>query len=194
VKLELAARERSWTDERLVAECRKGNQNAWSALIEKYKNLIFSVPIKFGLSREDAADIFQAVCLDLLSDLPQLREPRALPKWLMQMSFHKCLRWKKQKLVLFDDPLEIESQSEASSEELPEEMMYQVQREQMLRDAVASLAPRCHRMIAMLFFENPARPYQEVAKELGIATGSIGFIRGRCLRLLRQRLQKEGFQ
>jgi RNA polymerase sigma factor (sigma-70 family) len=193
VKPELAARVRSWTDERLVAECRKGNQDAWSALIEKYKNLIFSVPIKFGLPREDAADIFQAVCLDLLSDLPQLREPRALPKWLMQMSFHKCLRWKKQRLVLFDDPLEIEGLSEASSEELPEEIMYQVQREQMLRDAIASLAPRCHRMIAMLFFESPARPYQEVAKELGIATGSIGFIRGRCLRVLRQRLQKEGF-
>ena len=194
MKLELAARERSWTDERLVAECRKGNQDAWSALIEKYKNLIFSVPIKFGLPREDAADIFQAVCLDLLSDLPQLREPRALPKWLMQMSFHKCLRWKKQRLVLFDDPLEVEGLSEASSEQLPEEMMYQVQREQRLRDAIASLAPRCHRMIAMLFFESPSRPYQEVAKELGIATGSIGFIRGRCLRLLRQRLQKEGFQ
>ena len=194
MKSELAARERSWTDERLVAECRKGNQDAWSGLIEKYKNLIFSVPIKFGLPREDASDIFQAVCLDLLSDLPQLREPRALPKWLMQMSFHKCLRWKKQRLVLFDDPLEIEGASEASSEELPEEVMYQVQREQMLRDAVASLAPRCHRMIAMLFFESPARPYQEVAKELGIATGSIGFIRGRCLRMLRQRLQKEGFQ
>jgi RNA polymerase sigma factor (sigma-70 family) len=194
VKSESADRERSWTDERLVAECRKGNQDAWSGLIEKYKNLIFSVPIKFGLPREDASDIFQAVCLDLLSDLPQLREPRALPKWLMQMSFHKCLRWKKQRLVLFDDPLEIEGASEASSEELPEEMMYQVQREQMLRDAVASLAPRCHRMIAMLFFESPARPYQEVAKELGLATGSIGFIRGRCLRMLRQRLQKAGFQ
>lgn len=195
MKSELPARERSWTDERLVAECRKGNQEAWSALIEKYKNLIFSVPIKFGLSREDAADIFQAVCLDLLSDLPQLREPRALPKWLMQMSFHKCLRWKKQRLVLFDDPLEVEGLSEATSEEeLPEEIMYQVQREQMLRDAIASLAPRCHRLIAMLFFESPARPYQQVAKELGIATGSIGFIRGRCLRMLRQRLQKEGFQ
>ncbi|HMH01377.1 MAG TPA: sigma-70 family RNA polymerase sigma factor [Terriglobales bacterium] len=194
MKSESADREHSWTDERLVAECRKGNQDAWSGLIEKYKNLIFSVPIKFGLPREDASDIFQAVCLDLLSDLPQLREPRALPKWLMQMSFHKCLRWKKQRLVLFDDPLEIEGASEASSEELPEEMMYQVQREQMLRDAVASLAPRCHRMIAMLFFESPARPYQEVAKELGLATGSIGFIRGRCLRMLRQRLQKAGFQ
>jgi DNA-directed RNA polymerase specialized sigma24 family protein len=72
----------SWPDDRLVAECLKGNQQAWSALVDKYKNLIFSIPVKLGL-HEDAADIFQAVCLDLLTDLPRLRKPRALPKWLM---------------------------------------------------------------------------------------------------------------
>jgi len=188
------AREQTWSNERLVAECLKGNQEAWSALIEKYKNLIYSIPIKFGLSREDAADIFQAVCLDLVSDLPQLREPKALPKWLMQASFHKCLRWKRQRLTLSEDMPEAEREPEASPEQLPEEMLYQLQREQLLRDIMASLPARCYRMIAMLFFEEPPRPYQDVAKELGIATGSIGFIRGRCLQRLRRLLEQEGFQ
>src|SRR5438552_15089665 len=73
----------TWPDDRLVAACLKGDQQAWSALIDKYKNLIFSIPMKLGLY-DDAADIFQAVCLDLLNDLPRLRESRALPKWLMQ--------------------------------------------------------------------------------------------------------------
>ena len=193
MKQALVAREVSWSNERLISECRKGNQAAWSRLIEKYKNLIFSIPIKFGLTREDAADIFQSVCLDLLSDLAQLREPRALPKWLMQMSYYKCLNWKKQRLDLFDDANEIEDRPVTGTEELPEEMLYQLQREQKLRDAIAALPPRCHQMIGMLFFESPSRPYEQVAKELGIATGSIGFIRGRCLKKLRERLEKEGF-
>ena len=193
MKQALVAREVSWSNERLIGECRKGNQAAWSRLIEKYKNLIFSIPIKFGLTREDAADIFQSVCLDLLSDLAQLREPRALPKWLMQMSYYKCLNWKKQRLDLFADANEIEDRPETGTEELPEEMLYQLQREQKLRDAIAALPPRCHQMIGMLFFESPSRPYEQVAKELGIATGSIGFIRGRCLKKLRERLEKEGF-
>jgi RNA polymerase sigma factor (sigma-70 family) len=194
LKAETRPRELSWSSERLVRECCQGNQAAWNALIDKYKNLIFSVPIKFGLSRDDAADIFQAVCLDLLSDLPQLREPQALPKWLMQASYHKCLRFKKQKLDLFDDSTEIEGRPEAASEEPPEEMLYQLQREQMLRDAIAALPSRCKRLIGLLFFDEPPRPYQEVARQLKLATGSIGFIRGRCLKLLRQRLEKEGFR
>jgi RNA polymerase sigma factor (sigma-70 family) len=193
VKAQPAARETSWPDERLVHECNKGNQAAWSALIEKYKNLIFSIPIKFGLSREDAADVFQAVCVDLLVGLRRLREPKALPKWLMRTTFHQCLRSKKERLLV-DDKSDVEQVPETGSSDLPQEMLFEVQREQSLREAIATLPPRCKRMVGMLFFEDPPRPYQEVAKQLNLSTGSIGFIRGRCLKKLRRLLEDKGFQ
>jgi RNA polymerase sigma factor (sigma-70 family) len=184
----------SWPDDRLVVACRKGDQQAWSALIDKYKNLIFSIPIKLGLY-DDATDIFQAVCLDLLTDLPRLREPRALPKWLMQTCYHKCLqsRRRTERHVPFAEegdrtPADIGTQST-----LPDEMLVQLEKEQIVRDAISELSPRCEQMIRMLFFETPARPYEEVAKELGLATGSIGFIRGRCLGKLKQQLENKGF-
>jgi len=193
VNVEPVSRERAWSDERLVRECCKGNQNAWAGLIEKYKNLIFSVPIKFGLSREDAADVFQSVCVELLAGLPKLREPKALPKWLMQTSYHQCLRWKKLRLDLADDNSESASEKLASSAELPEEILLQMQKEQSVRDAIAALPPRCHQMVTMLFFEDPPRPYDEVARQLQLAAGSIGFIRGRCLSKLRKLLAEKGF-
>jgi RNA polymerase sigma factor (sigma-70 family) len=189
-----AARQVEWTDERLVRECCKGNQEAWSALIEKYKNLIFSIPIKFGLSREDAADVFQVVCVELLAALPKLREPKALPKWLMQTGYHQCLRLKKDRLNLLDDAQGIEKRLEASPAELPDEMFQQIQREQSVREAISALPARCSQMVAMLFFEEPPRSYEEVARQLQLATGSIGFIRGRCLKKLRRLLEEKGFR
>jgi RNA polymerase sigma factor (sigma-70 family) len=186
--------ENAWTEERLVRECCQGNQAAWGALIDRYKNLIFSIPIKFGLSRDDSADVFQAVCADLVAGLPRLREPKALPKWLMQTTFHQCLRFKKDRFVLVEDIEQVDRQPDLSDDLLLEEMLYQLQKEQGVRDAIRALPPRCGRIVHMLFFESPARPYQEVAKELGIAIGSIGFIRGRCLKKLRQALAEEGLQ
>src|SRR5579862_8311827 len=47
------------SDTHLVAECLKGKESAWVALVDRYKNLIFSLPIRFGFSEEDSADIFQ---------------------------------------------------------------------------------------------------------------------------------------
>jgi RNA polymerase sigma factor (sigma-70 family) len=182
-----------WSDERLVAECLKGNQEAWSALIDKYKNLIYSIPIKLRMY-DDAADIFQAVCVDLLAGLPKLREPKALPKWLMQTCYHKCLRYRTK--TDNHTPLTNDAGEELpliSEDPLPEYMLAELEKEQMVRDAISELNPRCEQMVRMLFFENPPRPYQEVARELDIATGSIGFIRGRCLQKLKKQLEKMGF-
>src|SRR5260370_9437255 len=93
------------SDVRLVRDCIRGREEAWSALIHKYKNLIFSIPIKYGLSRDDAADVFQGVCLGLLSELSKLREPRALPKCLIQATAHKCLHWRRpQRSLVSSDP------------------------------------------------------------------------------------------
>ena len=190
VKLQLE-RQLSGSGERLVSECLKGNEQAWAELIDKYKNLIYSIPIKLGIY-EEAAEIFQAVCVDLLVDLPRLREPRALPKWLMQVCYHKCLQHRRKsenQLPLADNgDLPV-----ADGQSLPEDMLAQLQHEQLVRDAVADLSPRCERLVHMLFFENPPRPYQEIAKELDLATGSIGFIRGRCLSKLKKQLEKMGF-
>ena len=182
-----------WDDERLIPACGKGNQEAWATLVAKYKNLVYSIPIKMGL-REEAPDIFQAVFLDLLTGLADLREPQALPKWLIQVCYRKCLHWRahgKRQVPLESE--QIEAQIDAGAPTL-EEVLIEGQREQAVRDSLRLLSPRCERLVRMLFYETPARPYQEIAHTLGLATGSIGFIRGRCLAHLRRQLERLGFK
>jgi RNA polymerase sigma factor (sigma-70 family) len=183
----------AWTDTRLVKECLTGNEQAWSLLIDKYKALIYSIPVKYGLPPQEAADVFQATCVELLARLPKLREPRALPKWLMQVAHHECYRWKRQqqRLVSRDgDP----GLPEPEIPPMAAKLVQQTQEEQMLREALGSLTPQCRRLVELLFFETPARPYAEVARELGLAVGSIGFTRQKCVDRLRRKLDELGFQ
>lgn len=184
---------RRWSDQ-IVRRCLEGDDRAWATLIERYQNLIFSIPIKLGFSQEDATDIFQAVCLELVTELPRIREPRALPKWLMRTTAHRCYRWQRDRERDVTQP---EGRWPADVPgrrlEMPDEMFTELEREQALRDALAALAPRCQRLIQMLFMETPARPYREVAASLGIAVGSVGFIRMRCLDRLRELLTRMGF-
>ncbi len=181
------------SDVRLVRDCIRGREEAWSELIHKYKNLIFSIPIKYGLSRDDAADVFQGVCLGLLSELPRLREPRALPKWLMQVTAHKCLHWRRQQLRLVSSDSEDAGIPEIEVPAAADRLLLEAEQEQVVREALTGLAPRCRRLVQMLFFEEPVRSYQDIAATLGVAVGSIGFIRQRCLDRLRRRLDEMGF-
>jgi RNA polymerase sigma factor (sigma-70 family) len=184
-----ARREISQRDDYLVRECIKGNEEAWSTLIDKYKNLIFSIPIKYGFSTHDADEIFQEVCLALITDLPRLRKPQALPAWLIQTTSHRCFHRKREQ----GRYIETEPDEALSLTPTAENILHEVEREQMLRDALLELPSRCFDLVRMLFFQEPSIPYQQVAKNLNVAEGSIGFIRMRCLERLRRLLEKRGF-
>ena len=181
------------SDRDLVKGCLGGRPEDWNSLVDKYKNLIFSIPIRYGLSREEAADIFQSVWLELIQELPKLREPKALPRWLMQVTAHKCYHWKRNSARLVSGEDEQSSAVEPSEPARAELDLREVEQEQALREAVSDLPGRCKDLIHMLFYEDPSRPYQQVAKSLGLATGSIGLLRQKCLDRLRQRLDSLGF-
>jgi RNA polymerase sigma factor (sigma-70 family) len=181
------------SDRRLVAACLRGHEQAWAALVFKYRRLIYSIPLKYGGTKEDAADIFQAVCIDLFNELPRLRNTESLRAWLITVTAHKAFHWKRQeqrRRRIEEDGIDPETLESIAT---PPSLAQRVEREQLVREALARLSARCRELIQMLFYEHPPRPYVEVAKLLGVATGSIGFIRGRCLHKLERVLEELGF-
>jgi RNA polymerase sigma factor (sigma-70 family) len=179
------------TDTELVSACLSGDQQAWSELVDRYSRLIYSIPLRQGLSRDDAADVFQAVCLDLVAELPRLRDPQALPAWLIRTTTRKVGKWKRRNERFVPHEGDI-AETAQDDDQLPDSLIEHCQRTQALRDGIEGLPERCQAMVRMLFFESPARPYKEVAQALGVATGSIGFMRMKCLDRLRSVLERVG--
>jgi len=181
-----------WSNSRLVEECARGNEQAWSVLVDRYKNLLYAIPLRYGAPQQDAADIFQAVCLDLFHELPRIRDAEALQGWLIRVTTHKCYHWRRGLGPPREDLPDADSEVPSGAELAPDVLM-ELEREQLVRDAIAQLPARCREMIELLFFQQPPPPYSEVAQKLQLATGSIGFIRGRCLKRLKQILEEKGF-
>lgn len=177
----------------MVAECLSGNESAWAAVIDKYKNLVYSAPIKYRMSPQDAADVFQEVWADLHAELKNLRKPGALGGWLISVALHKCFQWKRRKARELEQQPSPRDADPPDRELLFPELKEELERTQILRNCIEQLPERCRHMVRLLFFQNPPVPYAEVARELGLAQGSIGFIRGRCLQKLRDSLEREGF-
>ena len=178
-------------DARLVSACLHGDQKAWETLIDKYKKLIYSIPFKYGAGADDAADVFQSVCIEVFNSLGQLKNAESLRSWLITVAVRQSYRWKRKQ----SNHLELDAMEPEVAEELASvpETVLQVQQEQIVRGVVEKLPPRCAELVRLLFFEQPPLPYAEVARRLGLATGSIGFVRGRCLERLRKILVESGF-
>src|SRR5438270_10438124 len=135
-------------DERLVQGCLEGDQHAWESLIDKYKRLIYSIPFKYGASPEDAADVFQAVCIELFNSLSKVRKIQSLRSWLITVTIHQSLHWKRKR----SNALELDAMEPETIEEIAvaPEVLEALQQEQALREAIRQLPPRCAELLRLL--------------------------------------------
>ncbi|MEU8664795.1 RNA polymerase sigma factor, partial [Actinoplanes philippinensis] len=76
----------------LVAAAVDGDEAAWKDLVARFTPLVASVAHGFRLHGTDVDDVAQTVWLRLLEHLGDLREPRALPMWIITTSRNECLR------------------------------------------------------------------------------------------------------
>jgi RNA polymerase sigma factor (sigma-70 family) len=181
-----------WTDQLLVEACVAGDQRAWAMLIGRYKNLIYSFPRRYGAGAADAADVFQLVCAELFRALPRLRSHQSLRAWIMTVASHQSYQWKRRHV----QRARREGEDADSVAEIvaigPVETLERTERERTIREAIAQLPPRCRELVRMLFYADPPVPYDRVAGQLGLAIGSIGLTRARCLKKLEALLEGSG--
>jgi len=182
----------SWSDQQLVQACLRGDDAAWSALIRRYQNVMYFFARRYGASSADAADVFQLVCAELFVSLPRLRNQQNLRSWIMTVSAHQAYHWKRgfikrARREAGDTDAAFDTLSTPPSSEF--ELR---QRDEAMRSAIGQLPPRCQVLVRLLFYEDPPLPYEAVAQRLGLATGSIGLTRSRCLKKLQRILDGAG--
>ena len=170
----------------LVEAALAGDERAWDAIVDRYAPLLWSVCRGFGLSTTDIDDVVQLVWLRLLEHLPTLTAPAALPGWLVTTVRRECLQHARTSSgrARREGPLFVEVVADAGSGPVDDEMLRAEQRD-ALRAAFRRLGERCRQLLGRLLAE-PRPSYAQISAELGIAVGSIGPIRARCLADLRR--------
>src|SRR5262245_23199298 len=74
------------TDHDLIRACQIGDAHAWERLLNRYERLVYSIPLRYGLTGEDAADIAQLTFTILLQSLETLTENVRLAGWLVTVA------------------------------------------------------------------------------------------------------------
>jgi RNA polymerase sigma factor (sigma-70 family) len=178
----------------LVRSAAEGDRAAWTALVRRFSGLVWSVARGCGLSAADAEEVHQTTWLRLTEHLSRLREPERLGAWLATTARHESLRLVRigARLITTDDLVVLDPGTEDGSPEqalLDAEAAAARKRQAgRLWAAFQHLPDRCRELLSMLVIASPPLSYAEVSATLGIAVGSIGPIRARCLRQLRSML------
>lgn len=167
----------------LLVRAKAKDNRAWRELVQLYSSLVYSIPKRYGFPSAECDDVFQTVFVILLRELPAIRSPQTLPKWLMTTTHRECWRLAKARPAPAAP-----GQATPATQELPADTALRWEREHRVRSALHELGGRCERLIEALFLD-PTRPdYEAIGRRLGIPPGSIGPTRARCLAKLAELL------
>jgi RNA polymerase sigma factor (sigma-70 family) len=170
----------------LVIRARKGDQQAWNALVERHSPLVWSICRRYRLSQADAEDVFQTVWMRLVDHLDSLCDPAALCGWLSTTTRRECSRvWRANcRYSVAEQAHNLEDVPDQFTETADHELLL-AERNATLREAFTRLPSNGQRLLTLLMAD-PPMPYTEISNRLGMPVGSIGPIRRRCLDKLRR--------
>ena len=166
------------TDGFLVEQCLAGNGRAWSCLVRRYKKLVYHFPSKAGLGSEDCDDVFQETFIAFYKQIHRIEQVENLSYWLAKVSQRNTWKAVNQntKYAALGETYDV-----LDPDHIPEKNLVLKVRQFQIRRGLMSLGARCRRLLTMLFYESGDNDYKRISEELGIAMGSIGPTRNRCL-------------
>jgi RNA polymerase sigma factor (sigma-70 family) len=166
----------------LVARCREGDGEAWRELVERYSRYVYAIATRgFGLTRDEAEDVFQETFTRAYLHISGLRQDFAVRSWLAQVT--RRLAIDRIRMRARDQP-EATFEADARGAEPSTD---QIDAALDVHIAMATLPEHCHEILDRFFARDES--YRKIASDLDVPMGTIASRIARCLDKLRVQLE-----
>ena len=169
------------TDAELVAGCRKGDPEAWNALVERFSRYVSAIATQaFRLAPHDAEDVFQTVFMRAYERLGSLRSDDAIRPWVGQLTRNCCLDLLRSSGRIVP--------TEEIEEQAADDVISRLDDAMMVRDSLSRLGPECQEILDRFFARDQS--YRTIGDALDIPAGTIASRISRCLDHLRTEAER----
>jgi RNA polymerase sigma factor (sigma-70 family) len=156
-----------------------GDQKAYAALMNNYKDSIYFMLLKMTNNSDDADDLTIEAFGKAFKKLHQYTPDYAFSTWLFKIASNNCIdyiRKKKKMTFSIDKTYENEDGTEMAHNipaqvPDPEENFIKKQKVKLMREIVEKLKPRYRTLIEMRYFQELS--YEEIASEMQLPLGTV---------------------
>jgi len=185
-----------------IARARRGDQDAFRAIVRRYQREVFNLALRILRNREDAEDATQEVFVRIYGALHQYDPRHPFRSWLLRITHNLCIdqiRRKRISTVSIDRP--VAQKDGEVGWEIPdpdaadplEEVMHRERRE-WIEEAIGALGPTLRTAITLRHFHGLR--YEEIAEVLDVPLGTVKVrifrARAALAKILARRMEGEG--
>jgi len=165
-------------DNSLVRNARRGDAQAFRALVERYQRRVYQLALGMVKDADEAMDITQETFVRVHRYLPSFKGESSFFTWTYRIATNLCLdaarrRGRSERVEMDESDAEIEAHMDPPSAALagPQRAALNAELKAKIDDALASLSEN-HRAI-LLLREVEGLSYEELAQALGIRKGTV---------------------
>ena len=169
-------------DADLVARCRKGDQQAWDELVNRFSRYVYAIATRvYRLQDHDAEDVFQDVFTRTWQHLDELRDDTAVRPWIGDA--HAAPVRRQAALAAREVPAE----ELLETSRRPDDELAEIDEALMVHEAMKQLPEHCAEILDRFFARDES--YKAIGEALDLPPGTIASRISRCLRKLRRQLE-----
>lgn len=169
--------EKAQRDFLLVQKATKGDQKAYTELMDRYRDAIYYMLLKMVSNSSDAEDLTIEAFGKAFKNIDQYTPNYAFSTWLFKIATNNCIdfiRKKKANTISLDqaDEEEDKAPTDLMAPVLdPEETLIKDQKLKLMRSIVSRLKPRYRKLIELRYFKEYS--YDEISEELELPIGTV---------------------
>jgi RNA polymerase sigma-70 factor (ECF subfamily) len=171
--------DRASQDYELVKTALSNNNQAYTVLMERYRDSIFHTMLKMVRNHEDAEDLTIEAFGKAFQKLPSYSPSFAFSTWLFKIATNNCIdfiRKQRMKITSIDEPVKEDSDENfgrllKANSLNPEEHYMMEQRSRVLRNMMDKLKGNYRQMIEMRYFDEMS--YQEISEKMNLPIGTV---------------------
>lgn len=169
--------EKAQRDFMLVQKATKGDQKAYTELMDRYRDAIYFMLLKMVNNSSDAEDLTIEAFGKAFKNIDQYTPNYAFSTWLFKIATNNCIdfiRKKKANTISLDqaDEEEDKAPTDIMAPVLdPEETLIKDQKLKLMRSIVSRLKPRYRKLIELRYFKEYS--YDEISEELELPIGTV---------------------
>jgi RNA polymerase sigma-70 factor (ECF subfamily) len=170
-------------DAELVARCRRGSEEAWAELVQRFSPYVYGILRRgFRLSEHDAEDVSQEAFARIYERLDELRDDAAIRPYIAQLA---------RRLAIDRHRASARVEPSAETAEMlgaGEDAFAELDEAMTVRGAMAGLPENCREVLLRFFARDQS--YRAIGEALDIPGGTIASRISRCLERLRSKLEE----